>query len=168
MKDYTKVVEECRKNLIPRKISNASLEHASVLFDNLLQLAIDNKLPVKIVTGCLEKPFYEKISNKVKDVLESGNRVDIIALCNKEKLQHSDLAKMVNEHTHGSVKLLSADKEHNQQHFILVGDKSYRIEFSDRDKIAEANFNNELVGEFLQGEFETLSKQQEIFASYQG
>jgi hypothetical protein len=168
MKDYSKVVAECRKDLISRKISNASIEHAYVLFENLLTLAIDNKQPVKIVTGCLEEPFYKNIANKIKDVLDSGNRVDIIVLCSKDKIQDKSLAKMVSEHKNGSVKILSTEEAYHQQHFILVGDRSYRIEFSDEDKIAEANFNNELVGEFLQYQFDSLSQRQEIFACYQG
>jgi hypothetical protein len=166
MKDYSQIVEECRKGLISRKISNASIEHAYVLFDNLLTLAIESKQQVRIVTGCLEEPFYEKIVDKVKKVMDAGIRVDIIALCNKEALQHKSLAEAVGNHTNGSIKIRTSDEEYNQQHFILVGDKSYRIEFSNKDKIAEANFNNELVGEFLLDRFKELSQEHKIFAPY--
>lgn len=167
MKDYLQVVEECRKELLPRRISNASIEHAYVLFDNLLELSLDKNLSVKIVTGCLEQPFYEQLENKIKAILEKGIGIDIISLCTKEKLSHNSIAKIVSEHKNGSVKVLKADGEYHQQHFILVGDRSYRIEFSNKNKIAEANFNNELVGEFLQKQFAELSHKEDLFISYQ-
>lgn len=145
MRDFENTVKKHYPNS-SESISNGSLEHAKILAKYLFRYAKENSQDIKIITGALEKDFYELFSTTINEIL-INNQVSIIS---ENSYQKSKFADEINNSSNGSIKVI--DKNDNIEslpHFILVGDCAYRLETDDNLKLATASFNRPGVGKFL-------------------
>lgn len=154
MDSFKKLVKHCADNDSTRIIQNASTEHAKVLLQQLLLTASEKGETVRIVSGRLRRDFYNDLLNEVKKALDSVE-VSIVVL-SREQLDDNPFFNLVNEHPKG--KVVALDEEPGRwTHFIVVGDKRYRIEEDDGKQTAHASFNNEVIPQLLIDRFEYLS-----------
>ena len=154
MENFEKLVQRCVDNDENHTIFNASLSHAAILFENLLDVADKKKEDVRIFSGCFEKEFYESLKGKVVKLLNSGVKVHLVSDCEKKDLEENEFIKTVSDHKNGTIKNLSEQK--GIPHFILVGDSRYRVELDDSLKTARANFNDSSTGNMLLGLYNKL------------
>lgn len=143
-------VKRCAENEEADSIHNASIRHAKIIIEELFKSAIRNGEDIKIVSGRLLNEFYEDLIEPAREVLKHS-RIEIIVLdATKEEMQGNDFFRLVNEHDRGSAIVSRiGDANAYQAHFVLVGDRRYRIEIDDGKKDAIASFNNETLGELL-------------------
>lgn len=165
MKEYKDIVEQARKERSINPISNSSFNHALIVIENLFEMAIEDKIDIKIVSGCLQNNFYENLIPKAQNILDLGCRIDVITLCPIEALEHNKFKHLLNNYNTQTSILCLKEKEEAPSipHFMLVGKTGYRIEFNDENKIAEGCFNNELVGNFLEEQFCRLKENENLF-----
>lgn len=149
--DFESLVLKARMDESEDVIENASVDHAFVLFDNLISVAAEKREPIKIVSGCLFQEFYNKLVEKVQSSMDSGSNVRIlVADCkegNKQKTGNK-FWEAVDKHKNGEIHLLEEDF-YDAPHFIVVGDKRFRIELDDKKRKAFASFNNAVVARSL-------------------
>ncbi len=147
---YEKIVEKYRKKESENVLTNLSRPHAKILFDNLLKIAEDKKEQVCIYSGTLNKDFYNQLVDSVKSALEKTEV--LVAVSNDEDMKGNDFAKAVDESDNGKLKIgVKSEFYAGYPHFILVGDKRYRLEKDDVTKEAIACFNDPILGEMLTG-----------------
>lgn len=155
MKSFEQIVEEYRKKNVQEMISNDSLAHGAVLFDNIFDAALEKKLDVKIVSGSLAKNFYSSFTRKASELLKS-NKVDVVLTSpNDNELKDNTFFSAVKLSPKGSVKYLASP---GIGHFIVAGDNIYRFELDHDLCKALANFNDKLVGSRLQRDFAELAQ----------
>ena len=146
--EYKKIVKKYRKKEKEYVITILSHFHAKVLFDDLLKIAKKKKEQVCIYSGTLNEDFYNQLADSVKSALE---RTEVlVAVSKSEDLENNLFAQAVKGSPNGKLKtvhesLLGA----GWPHFILVGDKRYRIEKDDVTKQAIACFNDPTLGKVL-------------------
>ena len=153
MDTFEKLVKDCADSDSTRIIENASMDHAKVLLRQLLQTANDKKEPVRIVSGRLRKEFYNELVDKARHVLNETT-ISVVVLSD-EQLQNNRFYDLVKHHSNGQVTLLSQDPN-RWTHFIVVGDRRYRVEVDDGKHTAHASFNNEVIPRLLHERFEEL------------
>lgn len=145
MKDFEDIVKKHYPNS-SESISNGSLEHAKILAKYLFRYAKEKNQDIRIITGVLEKDFYELFSTIIKEIL-INNKVSIIS---EKNYQESKFIDEINNSKNGNIKVISeSDNIESLPHFILVGDCAYRLETDDNLKLATASFNRPGVGMFL-------------------
>lgn len=156
MDSFEKLVKDCRKNKSDRIIHNASIDHAAILVDNLLESSKYDKAKVSMVSGKLTDSFYSPLSEKFKECLDNGSKVEIVVL-DEADLSENTLAKLVEVHENGSLlkKILPPDKQF--PHFILVGGNRFRAETDPELVKAIASFNVPGTGKILKSIFEQLT-----------
>lgn len=145
--DFAEIVRVARETESTRSITNASISHAFILADELFQYAIDKRLDVRIVSGTLEVDFYDRLVGKAERILEAGNRIEIVV----ERFDDTNISnhafyKLVKNHGKG---LVVVSPITNTPHFILVGNKAFRLETSHKAKEAVASFNDNALGTIL-------------------
>ena len=91
-------------------------------------------------------------------MLAAGARIEIIALNHIE--DGNELSELVAKHDNGRVIRATGIPELTEHtaHFVLVGDRRYRIETDDGRKDAIACFNNQTVGQVLENAFNAYKK----------
>lgn len=157
--EFEKLVEKNYKGRTTERISNGSLEHAKILVKYLFRLAIEEKQDVKIMTGSLQADFYDNFSAEAKNLLNQGNRISVISLCQPKCGRFFDAVK---ENPRGSI-AIAGEKMESIPHFVLVGNSAYRLETDDYRKSAIGVFNNTDVGSFLAEMFdETQNEIQQV------
>lgn len=77
MDSFERIVRDCAKNNRSTVIENASQEHALILIRVLFETAMRHKEEVRIVSGSLLKPFYEKLVDTARKALDSGVRFSV-------------------------------------------------------------------------------------------
>ena len=158
---YTDMVRRYAEIDSPEMIENASIGHALEIAKALFGSAERHGEDVRIVTGCLLAPFYRNLVEGAKKVLDKASiRVIVFSQPSKE-IVDSEFYKTVTDHERGTVEFYP-EPEGTEAHFILVGDRRYRIESDDRLATAFACFNDPSFGAFLLGMFAgILSKMRE-------
>lgn len=147
LSNFEKKVLDCHKNLKEDIIKNSSKEYALVLFKHLLQVAWEQKEDVKIVSGKLEKDFYNKLVEDVTPLLDSAKiQVSVIVL-EKVNLEGNNFANAVRGK--GDFRMNETEEKFKIPHFILVGSKRFRIETDHDTARADASFNDDVLGEAL-------------------
>lgn len=149
--EFLKLVDECRRKQSSQMIHNASYEHAKVLFANLIQEAGDLKEDVIIVSGELHQDFYGSLTEETECALKKGVRVRLAVLspgADMEQHPFVDLLRRYNATIYTPSNSLSIP------HFILVGDKRFRLETDHKQTKAVASFNNQQAGAVLKDIFE--------------
>ncbi|MBA5249834.1 MAG: hypothetical protein FE834_09975 [Gammaproteobacteria bacterium] len=153
MDDFKKLVETHYKRNSSETISNGSVKHAKVLVEYLFRLAEEKGKNVSIVTGSLEKSFYETFTEAIEKILKN-NTVSIIS---ENAWDDSSFASAIKKSEKGFIKIFKPNEEiQSPPHFILVGNSAYRLETDDKLKIATASFNRPAIGEFLELIFKEL------------
>lgn len=151
--NFVKLVRYCRKRHDSKTIFNASFSHALVLAKNLLDCAKETGEPVRIVSGNLEKDFYEGLTEKIKELQD----VEVIVLNPGSKIsENSFVQELKKKEAKGeSVKVIQASKDMSSKlpHFILVGKNKFRVETDHEHAKALACFNNSEVGGILSQAF---------------
>jgi len=139
-----------------RLINNADIEHAKVAVEAVLDVAIEDKKDVCIVTDSLRKDFYsnEKLVSKARELLTNKNKIEIIVLDPNADLTQNTFADVVRDDSYGSI--LLGDKKHSAPHFIVAGDRVFRLETNHNQTKATISFNNESIGSCLLAEFNRL------------
>jgi translation initiation factor 2B subunit (eIF-2B alpha/beta/delta family) len=148
MKTFKQIVEKSRRNESTQVIKNASISHARVLIENLLCEAADRKEDVRIISGCLSKDFYNNLVSVLENALEKGVSVRTVVLNGRDRLAGNLFAEMIEQHDNGTLTVLDLDVD-VAPHFIVVGNKRYRLETHDGHAKAIACFNDEQLGGLL-------------------
>lgn len=154
-KSFAEFVEECRKKRSSRTIHNISKEHAAVIIKNLFQVAIEDKKNIKIVSGELDNEFYGALKDDIEVAMEKGCGVDLAVLNEHSNLDENSFASAIKSHKNGIVSQGKSPMD-PCYHFVLVGDRSFRVETDHRKTKAFASFDNPEVGGFLGGYFDMI------------
>lgn len=160
MKSFKILVEKCAKNLETHTITNSSEEHALLLFEKMLEVAVREKQDIKIFSGCLEENFYTKLIEKAKQVLDQGNAISIVIANSKQKdiNTHAFIKALKPYKGKGfEVKTLTGNNKNAKfPHYLLVGNATYRVEIDDGLRKAIANFNDPQTGKLIAEQHEKL------------
>lgn len=148
MDSFERTVRDYAKNDRPGVIENASVEHALVLIRILFETAIRHKEEVRIVSGRLFKSFYEELVDTARRALDYGVQFSVLVLTSKRQLEGNEFAKLITDHDNGSIAVIE-DGDERLPHFVIVGDRRYRIEIDDERKIAVASFNDDTITPML-------------------
>ena len=153
MDSFEKLVKYCADNDSTRIIQNASMEHAKILLRQLLLTASEKGETVRIVSGRLRRDFYNDLLAEAQKTLDRV-KVSIVVLSG-DQLDGNRFFELVRGHHNGEVVVLEQEPE-RWTHFIVVGDKRYRVEEDDGKQTAHASFNNEIIPQLLIDRFEYL------------
>lgn len=153
--DFEKKVLVCRKSLTGDIIKNHSKGYALLLFENLLEVALEKQESVKVVSGSLDKDFYNKLVNKITPLLDKNIDVSVLVL-GKLDSDGNEFAKLVREKGH--LRINTSNDKINCPHFILVGKNRFRIETNHTSAQADASFNNEVLGKVLLNFYDEAKK----------
>lgn len=147
MDAFERIVRDCAKNNSTRVIENASAEHALVLIRTLFETAVRHREEVRVVSGRLLKSFYGELAKTARLALDRGVRFSVLVL-NGKQLEGNEFADVMKEHANGSLAVLKRGDE-SLPHFVVVGDRRFRVEVDDELKIALASFNNDIIPPML-------------------
>lgn len=160
MDDFTKLVQRCagkdQKSLENHTIFNASVDHAVVLFKNLLTVAARDSQPVRIFSGCFDPLVYDRLLEDIRKVKQANVDISLVSECAREQLSSNAFVAEVEGCRRSNVRSLG--DQLGLPHFIIVGDRSYRIETDDALKSARANFNDPSIGATLNDIFRNLAE----------
>ena len=156
MDSFERIVRDCAKNNRSTVIENASQEHALVLIRVLIETAMRHKEDVRILSGNLLRPFYEKLVDTARQALNSGVLFSVLVQTGKQ-LAGNGFAGLMAEHGNGSIATLEDDDE-APPHFVVVGDRRYRVEIDDERKIALASFSDDTIAPLLSKLHDGLTK----------
>lgn len=147
MDSFERIVRDCAKNNRSTVIENASQEHALVLLRVLFETAMRHKEGVRILSGNLLRPFYEKLVDTARQALDSGVLFSVLVRTGKQ-LAGNGFAELIAEHVNGSIATLE-DADEAPPHFVVVGARRYRVEIDEERKIALASFNDDTIAPLL-------------------
>lgn len=157
MTDYATLVRECREQRKNWVISNASLDHAAVLFENLFAaaLAIPEGEPQTMVIQSHHAmiPFYSRYLKAAKAVLDRGVKIRVLIVDHTVSIEDNPFLTLVDRHANGEVEILHADADGSID-FVVVGNSVYRLEDNIESIKAVANFNDPVVASLLNAKFE--------------
>jgi len=136
-----------------RPIYNCETGHALFTFHELLDLANKEKYSVRIVSSRFNSEFYGKLENDIDKCLNNGSEVSVICTSYDMDLTGNKFVDTIKTHKNGYFRQVK-DNNLSIPHFILVGDKSYRLETDHLQAKAIINFNDDIWGNFLRERFE--------------
>lgn len=151
--EFSKIIADCRKKESTKIIHNASYEHARELFINLIGEARVRKEDVIVASGNLNPDFYGELVDITKEAIKGGVQVRVAILNPTTDVKDNPFSAMILKE--GGV-VYKAKNEIRIPHFILVGDKRFRLEVDHEQSKAIACFNNRGIGEFLKNVFEKI------------
>lgn len=155
MNDFEKLVEDCRASSSTKNITNATIDHALVLFRALFKDAKEKGEDVRIVSGCLKPSFYEQLVEQANELLSAGIKISVV-VPQSHHLEDNAFAQLLKKHENGRLIKIPSSVESHTPHFILVGSSRYRLEQDHEQCTATACFSNSIVGTFLLGLFNHL------------
>jgi sugar-specific transcriptional regulator TrmB len=159
MDSFSKAVEECRKKESTRVLQNASIVHAKELFLNLIDEARAKKENVAIVSGELNREFYSQLAETTQKALSEGIQVSLLVTNPDVRLDQHPFAQTI---LRAGGEVYEATEKLAAPHFIVVGDKRFRVETDHDQTKAIACFNNSVVGHALRELFDTLVKSSHV------
>lgn len=157
--EFTKLVEQCRKHESTQLIENAAWEHALTLFRNLIQIATDKGEPIRIISGNLHKKFYSELVQPIHDYLQSEKanlEVIVLNVNDNEQAVHPFIEEVDKSERANLITVNEENGSFSSPHFIVVGDKRFRLETDHEQTKAIASFNNPEIAEFLDTLFRKL------------
>jgi len=143
-------VDRCKRKLAPDIIDNAGREHAKYLVEALLDVAASKKEPVVIVTGVFDPGFYGDLVASFQKCVNAGVTIDVIVL-DGSRLDSHPITKAISS-PRLSVRTIDSMQDPETAtapHFVLVGDRRYRLERDHDHDIAVASFNDVQMGRWL-------------------
>ena len=152
-----------KKEKINSDILNSTWKHAEILFRHLLDLALNEKKDVRIISGNFNPDFYNGFADLIKKILKN-NVVNVISLGSDEKnivKNNNFLSELINSEN-GSIATLKGQRYSKTPHFLLVDKEAYRFEIDHSKTKAVANFNNFKFGELLYGLFEDIANSEDV------
>lgn len=145
---FVRMVKRLARRGSDQIIENASIEHARVIIECLLDEALKRKEEVRIASGRLEESFYSKLTGKAKEALTAGSTVDVVVLdADREHLKENSFCRAVQGSSRGNVYFVH--DEDLTPHFVVTGGRRYRVEVDDARKKAMACFNDDSNGKML-------------------
>ncbi len=151
--NYEKWVKKCYDKKLDEEIHNASEVNALLLFQTLFDKAIEDKEDIKIISHQLLARFYNKLTDKLQQVINNGNTVKVIV---ESAIDNKDENKFYQKLDKQDLKITSNFKE--LPNFIVVGDNAFRYETDKNSTKAIANFNNKSMGIFIADLFDKINK----------
>ena len=167
MSNYEKVIKNARKNKLNKRFGNTSIEHAKVLFKEIILDANNN---IKILSDNFNNYFYSKILPTIEEFLnrDKNNTLEIIVI---DEEKNNELLDFLKSKYKEQVKMYKIPKDNypidsdseERINFIVNDNYAYRYEYSDKDLEygvveAIANFNNEEESKILQDIFDEIKK----------
>jgi len=160
MNGFSKAVKECREKESPRVLENASIEHAKELFVNLIEEGQSKKEDIAIVSGNLNREFYSQLVPVAKEALKTGINISLLIA---DPSVDTEGHPFVNVLLDGGGSVYKARTSLiDTSHFIVVGEKRFRLETDHAQTKALACFNNAEVGKVLNKAFVTLIKSDNV------
>lgn len=168
MNNYRELVERLAKTNSSERIPNATIDHATVLIENLFAHAHEK---VRILSGQLNKDVYgaSEILGKARTFLrgecgvsnEGKKRLEILLQEPQLDIGENPLVRMCKEEPEFSniceVKCISDAKDREIScHFIVADGKAWRFEPDKRTPAAIACFNEPEIGKQLDEMFDVL------------
>lgn len=153
MKDFSKAIEECRRRESTRILENASIEHAKELFVNLIDEGRVRKEPIAIVSGDLNQDFYGQLVDGARKALAENTKITLLITNPSFQIDNHPFAQAIHQ---GGGKVYKATTKTEIPHFIVVGDKRFRVETDHAQAKAKACFNNSVVGKILRKLFDNF------------
>ncbi len=154
--EFVKLIQECRETKSTRLIYNASIEHARDLFVELFKEAEEIEGSVNIVSGFLTEDFYNQFSDTVKRIIAKGIPVRLAVLDPEVDLKKHAFATSIKD---SGGKLFQSDRKIKTPHYILVGDRGFRLETDHDNAKAVASFNNPEIAKMLNVHFHNFTQQ---------
>lgn len=154
--EFEKLVVNCRRKNIGRYIDQASTPHGLFASEELLYLAYENKLPIKIISSRFNPEFYEQLEDKFSQCMDNGCEIKAILLHPKIDTKDNKLVNTIKNHSKGYFKQNIDKNKIATPNFLLVGDKSFRFEIHKGQ--SNINFNSEPMGLHLLLLFNKLYK----------
>jgi sugar-specific transcriptional regulator TrmB len=151
--NYEKWVKKCYNKKLDEEIHNASEANALLLFQTLFDKAIRDKKNIKIISHQLLERFYNKLTDKLQQVIDNGNTVSVIV---ESAIDNKDKNKFYQKLDKQYLKITSNFEE--LPNFIVVGDNAFRYETDKNSTKAIANFNNSNMGSFIADLFDKINK----------
>jgi hypothetical protein len=157
MDEYEKLVERCRENRTSKRIENASITHARVLFRNLFTAALnipeDEPKVVLIQCGTALDTFYSDFVDNVTNVMNSGVHVWMLVSDGSIDCSAHRFLSVVDKHPKGHLRYMGEGSD-ERFHFVVVGSSAYRIETNTSNIEAFANFNEPVLAAFAKDIFD--------------
>ena len=146
---FVRMVKRLARRGSDQIIENASIAHARVIIECLLDEALKRKEEVRIASGRLEESFYSKLTGKVEEAMTAGSTVDVVVLdADREDLKENSFYRAVQDNSsRGHVHFVH--DENLTPHFVVTGGRRYRVEVDDERKKAMACFNDDSNGKML-------------------
>ncbi len=155
---FEKKVDRCKRKELSDIIENASRDHAKYLVKALLDKAIKKNEPIRIVTGTFDGDFYKGLVDAFSACTEKNIPISVIVLDKEFNPASHPMAKLIDS---GNIRLLTIADDKIEEastapHFILVGDRRFRLETDHDQAKAVASFNDPSMGRWLMETFNWL------------
>lgn len=159
MDDFSRAVVDCRKKEDERILENASIDHAKELFINLIDEGRVRKEKIAVVSGDLNREFYGQLVEVTRKALAAGTKMALLIVNPKFQIENHPFVQAVLE---GGGEVYRAKDKIETPHFIVVGDKRFRVETDHAQTKAKACFNNSIVGKTLRKLFDNLISSKQV------
>lgn len=151
---YERAIEDAFQNRSSRILDNYSIDHARVVIDSLLKLAIEDKLDVCIVAGSLDSQCYNDFTPLLDKIAQNGNSVRAIVVEKLiDELSENKFAQKLILHDKFELVVLS---NYHGSHFLVVGNSGFRFEESHPQAKALLSFNQPDIAKKLVDLFNDL------------
>lgn len=155
MEEYRTLVERCRRLRLESMISNASSNHASILFENLFAAACDipagEERAVRLRTHTAAAEFYDRYCTEAKAVMDRGVKVSVLLDDDAALETPNAFLQEVIGHQNGEARAVNSTDP--VWRYMIVGNSAYRVEVNADNYEAVANFNDPSLGAFLTHKF---------------
>jgi hypothetical protein len=125
-------------------IENTSIIHARFVVLNLFELALEKKLPIKMISGRLNSVcFNYDVTKVLNQILDMGIEVQLLVTdLSLDEVKGNEICKSVSSSASGKLfHLNDRASAFKTPHFILVGDSAYRFETSKTTARGHVSFN---------------------------
>lgn len=152
---YERAVEKARRTESSEVMENLSTNHATVVMENLFQLALDKGFNVNIVSGELHAECYDKLVAYLEKMKNKKLSVRVIVTNKNVLLNDNSFAKEMKEKGF----LIKQLYDDSQDHFMTVGDQAFRYELVHAATKAKLSFNMSWFTKELNEQFDKLYEQ---------
>jgi len=154
-------VRKARKKGENWKIAHACEGQALFIYKQLFEAAIkglkgEDRI-IRIVSNRYRPDFYGKLTGLAKKAMQSGVRIEALALSPSIEVDTNDFLRAIKEDPKelGTV-FVAPTPGFRAPSFVVVGKSMYRTRPRQEDAKATANFANPVVAAFLISEFDNL------------
>lgn len=157
--EFVELVRQAALQESSAPISNYSPLHKKILDKQLLTIARDNKLPVRIICHNFSDEHFSGLENVVRECVASECEVTAIVLYPEQESVTLKNAFLTAIRSGKSGKVLIPKDSFDaiqHLHFLLVGKDKYRYSEGNDSAMGEGCFHAPLFGSFLKRQFEGL------------